>query len=71
MVTAYLLLQTDVGWVKQTLETVAADPGIAWADPVTGPYDVIAAFEGRPAEVLERLDLPGVTRTITCPAVET
>lgn len=68
MVTAYLLLQTDVGSVKETLEAVAADPGIAWADPVTGPYDVIAAFEADPPEVLARLDLPGVTRSITCPA---
>jgi len=66
MVTAYVLLQTD-GSVKQTLDAVTADSGVAWAEPVTGPYDVIAAFQDSPPEVLERLELPGVTRTITCP----
>lgn len=47
---------------------VTSDSDVAWADPVTGPYDVIAAVEGSPPEVLARLELPGVTRTITCPA---
>lgn len=67
MVSAYVLLQTQIGSVGQTLATVAADPAVAWADPVTGPFDVIAAIEEDPREVLERLALPGVTRTITCP----
>jgi hypothetical protein len=69
MVSAYVFLQTEVGSVGQTLAAVTADPGVAWADPVTGPFDVIAALEADPREVLERLALPGVTRTITCPAV--
>jgi hypothetical protein len=68
MLTAYVLLQTEVGSVQATLDAITADPGVAWADPVTGPYDVIAACQGNPREVLERLELPGVTRTITCPA---
>jgi hypothetical protein len=67
-VTAYVLLQTEVGSVKQTLDAVNADPGVAWADSISGPYDVIAAFQDNLPEVLKRLDLPGVTRTITCPA---
>lgn len=67
MVTAYVLLQAEVGAVKETLDAVNADPEVAWADPVSGPYDVIAAFEGHPPEVLARLELPGVTRTVTCP----
>lgn len=68
MVTAYVLLQTEVGSVRKALDAVTADPGVVWADPVTGPYDVIAAFQGSPEEVLERLTVPGLTRTITCPA---
>jgi hypothetical protein len=68
MLTAYVLLQTEVGSVQATLDAITADPGVAWADPVTGPYDVIAACRGDAQEMLERLDLPGVTRTITCPA---
>lgn len=67
MVSAYLLLQAETGAVKQTLDEVAADPGIAWAEPVTGPYDVIAAVQGSPRDVLDRLELGSVTRTITCP----
>lgn len=68
MVTAYVLLQIQVGSVKEALDAVTTDPEVVWADPVTGPYDVIAALEGNPPEVLARLQLPGVTRTITCPA---
>jgi hypothetical protein len=53
---------------EANLDAVTADPGVAWAEPVTGPYDVIAAVQDDPPEVLKRLELPGVTRTITCPA---
>jgi hypothetical protein len=67
VVTAYVLLQTEVGWVERTLNALTAAPAVAWADPIAGPYDVIAAFEDSPPEVFARLELPGVTRTITCP----
>ena len=68
MITAFVLLQTESGSVQETLDVVGADPGVVWADPVTGPYDVIAALQVDPPEVFERLELPGVTRTLTCPA---
>lgn len=71
MVTAYVLLQTEVGSVEQTLDALTAEPAVAWVDPVAGPYDVIAAFQDSPPEVFARLDLPGVTRTITCPTGRT
>jgi hypothetical protein len=67
MVTAYVLLQTEVGSVEQTLDALTAEPAVASADPIAGPYDVVAAFEDSPPEVFARLELPGVTRTITCP----
>jgi hypothetical protein len=67
VVTAYALLQTEVGWVERTLTALNAAPAVAWADPIAGPYDVIAAFQDSPPEVFARLKLPGVTRTITCP----
>jgi hypothetical protein len=67
VVTAYVLLQTEVGWVERTLDALTAAPAVAWADPIAGPYDVIAAFQDSPPEVFARLELPGVTRTITCP----
>lgn len=67
MVTAYVLLQANVLSVQETVDIVSGDAGVAWADPITGPYDVIAALEADPHEVLPRLRLPGGTRTITCP----
>ena len=70
-VTAYLLIQTDVGAVEEVLGAVAADPGVSWADPVTGPYDVVAAVSARAEEVVPRLQQnlsgTGVIRTVTCP----
>ena len=59
MVTAYVLLQANVLSVQETVDIVSGDPGVAWADPITGPYDVIAALEADPHEVLPRLRLPG------------
>lgn len=70
-ITAYLLIQTDVGAVEEVLGTVAADPGVSWADPVTGPYDMVAAISAPVGEVIPRLQdklsEAGVTRTVTCP----
>jgi hypothetical protein len=67
MVTAYVLLQTEVGSVDQTLDALTAEPAVARADPIVGPYEGIAAFQDSPPEVFARLELPGVTGTITCP----
>lgn len=47
MVTAYVLLQTEVGSVEQSLAALTAEPAVASADPIAGPYDLIAAFRGR------------------------
>lgn len=70
-VTAYLLIQTDVGAVEEALDAVSADPDVSWADPVTGPYDMVAAVSAPLAEVIprlqEKLSGMGVTRTVTCP----
>lgn len=70
-ITAYLLIQTDVGAVEEVLDAVAADPGVSWADPVTGPYDMVAAISAPPGEVVPRLQdklsASGATRTVTCP----
>jgi uncharacterized protein with GYD domain len=70
-VTAYLLIQTDVGAVEEVLGAVASDPGVSWADPVTGPYDVVAAVSARAEDVVPRLQQnlsgTGVIRTVTCP----
>jgi hypothetical protein len=70
-ITAYLLIQTGVGSVEEVLGTVVADPGVSWADPVTGPYDMVAAISAPLGEVIPRLQDKlsgaGAVRTVTCP----
>lgn len=73
MAQAYILLQTEVGRAAAVARAVAAIPGVASAEDVTGPYDVIArAASGSTEELLSTLlkkvkAVAGVTRTVTCP----
>jgi len=72
---AYVLIQTDVGKAAQVALHVAAIDGVAVADGVTGPYDVIARVEAPSMNDLGRMvvrdiqQIEGITRTITCPVV--
>ena len=74
-VSAYVLVQTEVGKAADVAESVAAIDGIVSADDVTGPYDVIARAEAESVDelgkmVVSRLQLiDGITRTLTCPVV--
>lgn len=74
-VTAYILIQTEVGKAAQVAEEASAIEGIVSAEDVTGPYDVIArAASGTVDElgqmVVSRVQMiPGITRTLTCPVV--
>jgi DNA-binding Lrp family transcriptional regulator len=75
MIAAYILIQTEVGEVGDVAGEVAAIKGVASADGVTGPYDVIARAEATDLDELGKLvirqiqDVPGVTRTLTCPII--
>jgi DNA-binding Lrp family transcriptional regulator len=75
MVTAYVLIQTDVGKAGQVVEEIMDVKGVVAADGVTGPYDVIALTEAQNLDELGRLvvagiqSLRGITRTLTCPVV--
>ena len=75
MVTAYVLIQTEVGTAGQVASTVAEINGVQQAQPVTGPYDVIVRAEARSIDALGHLvvsgiqAINGVTRTLTCPVV--
>jgi DNA-binding Lrp family transcriptional regulator len=75
MTAAYILIQTEVGEVGPVATEVAGIKGVASAEAVTGPYDVIARAEARNLNELGRLvvrrdqDVPGITRTLTCPVV--
>ena len=75
MVQAYILIQTDVGRAATVAEAIAALDGVALAEDVTGPYDVIARVEAPTVDELGKLviariqDVEGITRTLTCTVV--
>ncbi len=74
-VSAYVLIQTEVGKAAGVVEQVAAIAGITAAEGVTGSYDVIARAEADTVDelgkmVVSRVQLvAGITRTVTCPVV--
>jgi len=74
-VSAYVLIQTEVGKAAEVAGQVRAIEGIVAADDVTGPYDVIARAESVSMDDLGRMIvsklqmIDGITRTLTCPVV--
>ena len=75
MVTAYILVQTEVGKAAQVVRDIVEIKGVQQAEDVTGPYDVIVRAEARNLDELGRLvvarvqAVDGITRTLTCPVV--
>ena len=75
MVNAYILIQTEVGKAAAVAEAVRIVPGVAEAEDVTGPYDVIVRAEAQTVDELGKLvvariqAVEGITRTLTCPVV--
>jgi DNA-binding Lrp family transcriptional regulator len=75
MITAYVLIQTDVGKTGQVASAAAEIDGVQLAQPLAGPYDVIVRTEARNIDALGRLvvsriqAIDGVTRTLTCSVV--
>ena len=75
VIQAYILIQTEVGKAQAVASATAAIPGVISAEDVTGPYDVIVRAEADTMDNLGRLvvaqlqDVPGITRTLTCPVV--
>ena len=74
-VTAYVLIQTEVGKAATVATQVAAIDGVVSAEDVTGPYDVIVRTEAGSVDDLGRMVvsqiqlIEGITRTVTCPVV--
>jgi DNA-binding Lrp family transcriptional regulator len=74
-VSAYILIQTEVGKASAVVETVRGLQGVVQADDVTGPYDVIVRAEASSIDELGRMVVSqiqlvdGITRTLTCPVV--
>ena len=74
-VSAYILIQTEVGKAAQVAEEIGAIDGVVSAEDVTGPYDVIARSEADNVDDLGKMVvskvqmIDGITRTLTCPVV--
>jgi DNA-binding Lrp family transcriptional regulator len=74
-VSAYVLIQTEVGKAAQVVSEVAKIEGVVSAEDVTGPYDVIVRAQAGSVDelgkmVVSRVQLiEGITRTLTCPVV--
>jgi DNA-binding Lrp family transcriptional regulator len=74
-VSAYILIQTEVGKAAQVASEVRQIDGVVSAEDVTGPYDVIVRAEANSVDdlgkmVVSRVQLiDGITRTLTCPVV--
>ena len=74
-VSAYILIQTEVGKAANVASQIAAIEGVTLAEDVTGPYDVIVRAEASTVDELGKLvvaqvqNVAGITRTLTCPVV--
>ena len=74
-VTAYILIQTDMGRSTEVAAGIAAITGVISSEQVTGPYDVIVRAEVPSLDdlgktILSRIQMvDGITRTITCPVI--
>ncbi len=74
-ISAYVLIQTEVGRAASVASNARDLPGVVSAEDVTGPYDVIVRAEAESVDdlgrmVVSRLQMiEGITRTLTCPVV--
>jgi DNA-binding Lrp family transcriptional regulator len=74
-VSAYVLIQTEVGKAAQVATEVGKIEGVVSSEDVTGPYDVIARAESATIDdlgkmVVSRVQMiEGITRTLTCTVV--
>ena len=74
-VSAYILIQTEVGKAAAVAAQIQGLDGVASAEDVTGPYDVIVRAEAASVDELGKLvvanvqSVDGITRTLTCPVV--
>ena len=76
VVSAYILIQTEVGKASNVTREIGQIKGISSVDGVTGPYDVIARGQAADLDELAKaIVMPiqaveGVTRTLTCPVLQ-
>jgi DNA-binding Lrp family transcriptional regulator len=74
-VSAYVLIQTEVGRASDVAVACRAVAGVMEAQDVTGPYDVIVKCQADSVDDLGHLvvsaiqEIPGIARTLTCPVI--
>jgi DNA-binding Lrp family transcriptional regulator len=74
-VQAYILIQSEIGRSESVVLATRAVSGVLEAFEVTGPYDVIVRCEANSVDELGKFivgaiqQVPGITRTLTCPVV--
>jgi DNA-binding Lrp family transcriptional regulator len=74
-VTAYLLIQTEVGKTADVVTAIRGIDGVVHADALTGPYDIIVNARAADIDALGKMvvsqiqAVDGITRTQTCPVV--
>jgi DNA-binding Lrp family transcriptional regulator len=72
MLSAYVLIQTEVGKVAHVAQALSNLDGVEIAEDLAGPYDVIARIQAPGLDQLAKLVasriqlVDGVTRTLTC-----
>ena len=75
MLSAYVLIETEVGKVAHVAQAVSDLDGVEVAEDITGPYDIIAKIQAPSLDQLGRLVVSriqvvdGVTRTLTCTVI--
>lgn len=75
MVSAYILILTEVGKAAEVAAKVAEIEGVKAAEDVTGPYDVIVRAKANTVDELGKMvvakiqGIDGIDRTLTCPVV--
>jgi hypothetical protein len=74
-VSAYILIQTEVGKAAAVAQAVGAIDGVGSSEDWRGPYDVIARSEADTVDELGKMVvskvqmIDGITRTLTCTVV--
>jgi DNA-binding Lrp family transcriptional regulator len=72
VLSAYVLILTEVGKVAHVARALSDLDGVQVAEDITGPYDVIARIQAPGLDQLGRLvasriqAVDGVIRTLTC-----
>ena len=72
MLSAYVLIETEVGRVAHVAQAITKLDGVQLAEDLAGPYDVIANVQAPSLDELGCLVasqiqvLDGVSRTVTC-----